>query len=114
MRSWQKIRKRHLRLPPIYTLARFLSATAPQLNARLLLFLPRDFTPRAILFAHADWFVGYAARTFGEAETARTAFTAARSKLEKIVHEQPEYAAAWSLLGRVDAALGRKEEAIRE
>ena len=61
-----------------------------------------------------DWFVGYAARTFGEAETARTAFTAARSKLEKIVHEQPEYAAAWSLLGRVDAALGRKEEAIRE
>jgi len=61
-----------------------------------------------------EWFVGYAARVFGETETARTAFIAARSKLEKIVQEQPEYAAAWSLLGRVDAALGRKEEAIRE
>src|SRR5207249_2748591 len=59
-------------------------------------------------------FVGYAARMFGDAETARTAFTAARTKLQKIVDEQPEYAVAWSYLGRVDAALGRKEEAIRE
>lgn len=58
--------------------------------------------------------MGYAARMFGDTETARTAFTAARSKLEKIVQEQPDYAQAWSLLGRVDAALGRKEEAIRE
>ena len=30
------------------------------------------------------------------------------------MQEQPDYAAAWGLLGRVDAALGRKEEAIRE
>jgi serine/threonine protein kinase/Tfp pilus assembly protein PilF len=61
-----------------------------------------------------EWFVGYAARMFGETEIARTAFMAARPKLEKIVQEQPDYAAAWSLLGRVDAALGRKEEAIAE
>ena len=61
-----------------------------------------------------EWFVGYAARTFGEDEIARAAFTAARSKLEKIVEDQPDYASAWSLLGRVDAALGRKEAAIRE
>jgi tetratricopeptide (TPR) repeat protein len=60
-----------------------------------------------------EWCVGYAARMLGDAETARTSFTAARSKLEKIVQEQPDYAAAWSLLGLVDAALGRKEEAIR-
>jgi tetratricopeptide (TPR) repeat protein len=51
---------------------------------------------------------------FGDAETARAAFTAARAKLQKTVEEQPEYAMAWSYLGRVDAALGRKEEAIRE
>jgi cytochrome c-type biogenesis protein CcmH/NrfG len=51
---------------------------------------------------------------FGDAETARAAFTTARSKLEKIVEDQPDYAQAWSLLGRVDAALGRKEDAIRE
>lgn len=55
-----------------------------------------------------EWFVGYVARMFGETETARAAFMAARSKLEKKVQEQPDYAAAWSLLGRVDAALGRK------
>src|SRR5437667_1843267 len=34
--------------------------------------------------------------------------------LAPTVDEQPEYAVAWSYLGRVDAALGRKEEAIRE
>ena len=61
-----------------------------------------------------EWCVGYAARMFGDTETARTSFTVARSKLEKTVEEQPDYAPAWSLLGRVDAALGRKEEAIRE
>ncbi len=61
-----------------------------------------------------EWFVGLAARTFGDAEGARTAFTAARAILAKQLREQPEYAAAWSLLGRVDAALGHKEEAIRE
>jgi TolB-like protein/Tfp pilus assembly protein PilF len=59
-------------------------------------------------------FVGYAARLFGDAETARTALTTARAKLQKTVDEQPEYAVAWSYLGRVDAALGRKDEAIRE
>jgi TolB-like protein/Flp pilus assembly protein TadD len=59
-------------------------------------------------------FVGYAARLFGDAQTARTALTTARAKLQKIVEEQPEYAVAWSYLGRVDAALGRKDEAIRE
>jgi tetratricopeptide (TPR) repeat protein len=72
------------------------------------LFAPGNFIrPR-------EWYVGYAARMFGDAERARTAFTAARSKLEKLVQEQPDYAAAWSLLGRIDAALGRREEAIRE
>ena len=72
------------------------------------LFAPGNFIrPR-------EWYVGYAARMFGDAERARTAFTAARSKLGKLVQEQPDYAAAWSLLGRIDAALGRREEAIRE
>ncbi len=61
-----------------------------------------------------EWYVGYAARTFGDAESARTAFTAARAKLEQTLREQPDYAAGWSLLGRIDATLGRKEEAIRE
>ena len=59
-----------------------------------------------------DWFVGLAARVFGEADRAQTAFTSARVIEEKIVGEQPDYAPAWSRLGLIDAALGRKDEAI--
>jgi tetratricopeptide (TPR) repeat protein len=61
-----------------------------------------------------DWFVGLAARTFGDEETARAAFTAARLIEEKALAEQPDYAPAWCRLGLIDAGLGRKEEAIRE
>jgi Flp pilus assembly protein TadD len=34
--------------------------------------------------------------------------------MEKIVREQPDYAQALCTLGMIDAALGRKEDAIRE
>jgi Flp pilus assembly protein TadD len=45
---------------------------------------------------------------------ARAAFTAARVAQEKRVKEQPDYAPALSILGIIDAALGRKEDALRE
>jgi TolB-like protein/Tfp pilus assembly protein PilF len=61
-----------------------------------------------------DWFVGLAARTFGDEVKARAAFNAARVIEEKIVRDQPNYAPAWSRLGLIDAGLGRKEDAIRE
>lgn len=61
-----------------------------------------------------DWFVGLDARTFGDTAEATAAFSAARSIEAKTVAEQPEYAAAWTRLGLIDAALGRKDEAIRE
>jgi TolB-like protein/class 3 adenylate cyclase len=61
-----------------------------------------------------DWFVGLAARTFGDREQAQAAFTAARAIEEKNVQDQPDYAHAWSRLGLIDAGLGRKEDAIRE
>jgi TolB-like protein/class 3 adenylate cyclase len=61
-----------------------------------------------------DWFVGLAARTFGDEAKARAAFTAARVIEERTVRDQPEYASAWSRLGLIDAGLGRKEDAIRE
>jgi TolB-like protein/class 3 adenylate cyclase len=61
-----------------------------------------------------DWFVGIAARTFGDEARAQRAFAAAREIEEKNVREQPNYPQAWSRLGLIDAALGRKEEAIRE
>src|SRR5205814_1474345 len=39
---------------------------------------------------------------------------AARAQQEKIVQAQPDYGPALSVLGLIDAALGRKEEALRE
>ncbi len=61
-----------------------------------------------------EWFVGLAARTFGENTKAHEAFTAARAIEEKAVHDQADYAPAWSRLGLIDAGIGRKEDAIRE
>jgi Flp pilus assembly protein TadD len=45
---------------------------------------------------------------------AQSAFIAARAAQEKIVQAQPNYATALCALGLIDAALGRKEEALRE
>ena len=45
---------------------------------------------------------------------AQLAFTAARAEQEKKVQAQPDYGPAWCVLGVIDAALGRKEEALRE
>src|SRR5262249_17022949 len=45
---------------------------------------------------------------------ARSAFTAARAEQEKIVQSQLNYGPDYCALGLIDAALGRKEEALRE
>ena len=45
---------------------------------------------------------------------AQLAFTAARAEQEKTVQAQPDYGPPWCVLGVIDAALGRKEEALRE
>jgi hypothetical protein len=42
------------------------------------------------------------------------AFTAARAEQEKIVQAQPNYGPALCVLGLIDAALSRKDEALRE
>jgi serine/threonine-protein kinase len=47
-------------------------------------------------------------------DKARLAFTAARAEQEKIVQAQPNYALAVCALGLIDAALGRKDDALRE
>jgi tetratricopeptide (TPR) repeat protein len=50
----------------------------------------------------------------GDTATARAARTSARNEMAKLVREQPAYAEALCALGMADAALGRKEDAIRE
>jgi tetratricopeptide (TPR) repeat protein len=57
---------------------------------------------------------GIAGRARGDAAAAERAFNATRIKMENQVREQPDYAAAFCLLGMSYAALGRKEDALRE
>ena len=61
-----------------------------------------------------DFARGLLARMTNAENKARAAFIAARSAQEKRVQEQPDYAPAISILGIIDAALGRKEDALRE
>jgi serine/threonine-protein kinase len=57
---------------------------------------------------------GVVARVTNQDEKARRAFAAARAEQEKVVQAEPNYAQAMCVLGLIDAALGRKEEALRE
>ena len=57
---------------------------------------------------------GLAARVFGDNEAAMNAFAEAREEMETVLQKQPDYAEAMSVIGMIDAALGRKEDAIRE
>src|SRR5436190_4431932 len=57
---------------------------------------------------------GLIARMTEDEEKAHSAFTAARAEQEKIVNAQPNYGPALCVLGLIDAALGRKDEALRE
>jgi TolB-like protein/Tfp pilus assembly protein PilF/predicted Ser/Thr protein kinase len=57
---------------------------------------------------------GLIARMTNDHEKARSDFNAARTEQEKIVQAQPDDAPALCVLGLIDAALGRKDEALRE
>ena len=60
------------------------------------------------------WCEGVVAQMRGDTRAARAAFTRARTEAAKLVAEQPDYAQALCVLGMADAALGHKEDAIRE
>jgi serine/threonine-protein kinase len=57
---------------------------------------------------------GLIARMTKDHEKAVAAFTAARAEQEKVVQARPDNAQALCVLGLIDAALGRKDEALRE
>jgi tetratricopeptide (TPR) repeat protein len=57
---------------------------------------------------------GVIARMANDEHKAQLAFTAARAEQEKTIQDQADYGPAWCVLGVIDAALGRKEEALRE
>jgi len=57
---------------------------------------------------------GVIARMTKNDADARALFTAARTEQEKTVQAEPNYGPALCVLGLIDAALGRREEALRE
>ena len=71
------------------------------------------FTDEAVNFSHS-FMEGVIARMMKDENEARSAFTAARDQQEKIIQAQPDYGPPLCVLGLIDAALGRKEEALRE
>jgi TolB-like protein/class 3 adenylate cyclase/Tfp pilus assembly protein PilF len=68
---------------------------------------------QGIPFPHA-WCEGIVCRLRGDNAAAHNAFTRARAEVEEIVRKEPTYAEALCVLGMIDAALGKKGEAVRE
>jgi tetratricopeptide (TPR) repeat protein len=66
------------------------------------------------IFCTRSFIEGVIARMEKDDGKARLAFTAARAEQEKIVEAQSDFGPAWCVLGLIDAALGRKEDALRE
>jgi TolB-like protein/Tfp pilus assembly protein PilF len=66
------------------------------------------------VFSNRPFVEGVIARLAKDDDKARSAFTAARAEQAKIVQAQPNFGPPWCVLGLIDAALGRKEEALRE
>jgi TolB-like protein/tetratricopeptide (TPR) repeat protein/class 3 adenylate cyclase len=57
---------------------------------------------------------GVVAQMKSDKAAVHAAFTNARAEMAKLVADQPDYAEALCVLGMADAALGNKEDAIRE
>lgn len=61
-----------------------------------------------------SWGEGLVARLRNDPKAARAAFAAARQEIARMVDNEPNFAEGLSALGMVDAALGDKDNAIRE
>jgi hypothetical protein len=60
------------------------------------------------------WCEGVVAQLRGDKAAADLAFTSMRAEAAKLVAEQPDYAEGLCVLGMANAALGHKDDAIRE
>jgi len=81
---------------------------------RALAAMPSDGCQDGAIPFPKSWCEGLVARMRGDQQAARAAFADARNEVEKMVRDQPDYAEGLCALGVVDAALGNKENAIRE
>jgi TolB-like protein/class 3 adenylate cyclase/Tfp pilus assembly protein PilF len=81
----------------------------------------RAVTALPIAGCYDDWIPfprasceGVVAQMKGDKAAVRAAYTIARNEAAKLIADQPDYAEALCVLGVADAALGNKEDAIRE
>jgi TolB-like protein/class 3 adenylate cyclase/Flp pilus assembly protein TadD len=95
---------------PFYSLCERTAAAA----ARVLANYPRDGVVNHGANFPSSYWEGVVARWQNDSAKAKAAFIAARAEVGAIVEKQPDFAAALSLLGMIDAGLGRKEDALRE
>jgi TolB-like protein/class 3 adenylate cyclase/Flp pilus assembly protein TadD len=85
-----------------------------EISERSLAHFPLDGEQNnGVLVPHSYW-EGVIAQQEGDLAKARSAFSAARDQVAQAVSRQPDFAGNISLLGVVDAALGRKDDALRE
>ena len=81
---------------------------------RILTNYPREGAANnGVNYPYAYW-EGVLARCQDDSVKARAAFAAARTEVQKIVDQQPDFAAAFSLFGMIDAGLDKKEDALKE
>ena len=90
-----------------------LSERDPAAVARAVAAIPATGIATDLNFPRA-WCEGLAARAKGDAAAAQAAFLLARAEVEKELREQSDYGPAYTVLGLIDAGLGRKEDAMRE
>ncbi|PYI45578.1 MAG: hypothetical protein DMF11_11570 [Verrucomicrobia bacterium] len=66
------------------------------------------------VYSNRPFMEGVIARMTKDDSKARSAFTEARVEQEKVVKAQPNFGPPWCVMGLIDAALGHKEDALRE
>lgn len=75
---------------------------------------PASLAPIADVRFNHSFMEGVIARLAKDDAKAQAAFTAGRAEQEKTIQAQPNYGPAVCVLGLIDAALGRKQDALRE
>jgi serine/threonine protein kinase/Tfp pilus assembly protein PilF len=81
---------------------------------RIIAATPAKWADFALDGGPAGWAEGLVARARGDKEKAVAAFAAAREKMEAQQGDKPKDALYFGGIAKLDAGLGRKEEAIRE
>lgn len=82
--------------------------------ARALAAMPANGITVGSIWFPLQWCKAVAAQTRGDTNASRTAFSAARIEIETMLRDQPDYPQGLTVLGMIDAFLGRKENALAE